>query len=223
MAQIVRANRLALARLMAVRLLIAGLLVAVPVVLSRVTGANSFFLALPIPVGVGVLIMTVWRAVYGIRVFQCEKVLRHYPLEFHPRVLMKRAKWTEYGDVHQIRVTTRGQHGAPLMLAINAAGRRRWPEEAEEGAWLAGDLLFGGVLVVPGSNAMLFLKPHGLGQDRAETGGGRRAAVRKGPAGRAAPDDQPVVDDEDRDMRRYRGRTGAAAWTVRFPSRPARR
>ncbi|MEU3987062.1 hypothetical protein AB0F24_01550 [Streptomyces platensis] len=159
MAQIVRANRLALARLMAVRLLIAGLLVAVPVVLSRVTGANAFFLALPIPVGVGVLIMTVWRAVYGIRVFQCEKVLRHYPLEFHPRVLMKRAKWTEYGDVHQIRVTTRRQHGAPLMLAINAVGRRRWPEGAEEGAWLAGDLLFGGVLVVPGSNAMLFLKP----------------------------------------------------------------
>lgn len=158
-AQIVRANRLALARLMAVRLLIAGLLVAVPVVLSRVTGANSFFLALSIPVGVGVLVMTVWRAVYGIRVFQCEKVLRHYPLEFHPRVLMKRAKWTEYGDVHQIRVTTRGQHGAPLMLAINAVGRRRWPEGAEEGAWLAGDLPFGGVLVVPGSNAMLFLKP----------------------------------------------------------------
>ncbi len=158
-AQILRANRLALARLMAVRLLIAGLLVAIPVVFSRMTGVNSFFAVLPIPVGVGVLIMTVWRAAYGIRVFQCAKVLRHYPLEFHPRVLMKRAKWTKYGDVHHIRVTTRGQHGAPLMLAINAAGRRRWPEGAEEGAWLAGDLPFGGVLVVPGSNAMLFLKP----------------------------------------------------------------
>ncbi|MGW7576624.1 hypothetical protein [Streptomyces sp. NPDC054765] len=159
LAQVLKANRLALARLMTVRLLIGVVLVAVSVMLLRVTGSHSFFLALPIPAGVGVLIMTVWRALYGIRVFQCEKVLRHYPLEFHPRVLMKRAKWTQYGDVHQIRVTTRGQHGAPLMLAINAAGRRRWPEEAEEGAWLAGDLPFGGVLVVPGSNAMLFLKP----------------------------------------------------------------
>ncbi|PBC84637.1 MULTISPECIES: hypothetical protein [unclassified Streptomyces] len=158
-AQVLKANRLALARLMTVRLLIGVLLVAGSVILLRVTGSDSFFLALPIPVGVGVLIMTVWRAVYGTRVSQCEKVLRHYPLEFRPRVLMKRAKWTEYGDVHQIRVPTRGQHGAPLMLAVNAAGRRCWPEGAEEGAWLAGDLPFGGVLVVPGSNAMLFLKP----------------------------------------------------------------
>ncbi|MGA5561941.1 hypothetical protein ACPCUV_12300 [Streptomyces platensis] len=159
-ARILRANRRALARLMAVRLLIAGLLVAVPVVISRVTGVNSFFLVLPIPVGVGVFILTVYRALYGTRVSRCARVLRHYPLEFHPRVLKKREQWTEYGNVFAVRVTTRGQHGAPLMLAVNADGRRRWPEGVEEsGAWLAGDLPFGGVLVVPGSNAMLFLKP----------------------------------------------------------------
>lgn len=159
-AQILRANRLALARLMAVRLLVAGLLVAVPVVIGRLTGTNSFFLVLPIPFGVGVFILTVYRALYGIRVSQCARVLRDYPLEFHPRVLKKRERWTEYGNVFEVRVTTRGQHGAPLMRAVNAAGRRRWPEGVEErGAWLAGDLLFGGVLVEPGSNAMLLLKP----------------------------------------------------------------
>ncbi|WP_432141522.1 hypothetical protein [Streptomyces sp. bgisy084] len=159
-AQILRANRLALARLMAVRLLVTGLLVGVPVVVSRATGTNSFFLVLPIPFGVGVFILTVYRALYGIRVAQCARVLRDYPLEFHPRVLKKHERWTEYGNVFDVRVTTRGQHGAPLMRAVNAAGRRRWPEGVEEGgAWLAGDLPFGGVLVVPGSNAMLFLKP----------------------------------------------------------------
>lgn len=158
-AQLLKANRLALARIMFVRLLISVVLVAVAVVTSRVTGVNSFFLVLPIPFGVGVFILTVYRAICGIRVTQCARVLRDYPLEFHPRVIKKRERWTQYGNVFEVKVTTRGQHGAPLMLAVNAAGRRRWPEEAEEGAWLAGDLPFGGVLVVPGSNAMLFLKP----------------------------------------------------------------
>ncbi|MFI0711972.1 hypothetical protein ACH4SK_15200 [Streptomyces inhibens] len=158
-AQVLKANRLVLARLMTVRLLVTVLLVAVPVVLSRVTESNSIFLTLPIVAGVFVFVATMYRAIYGIRVSQCARVLRDYPLEFHPRVIKKRERWTQYGNVFEVRVTTRGQHGAPLMLAVNAPGRRRWPEGVEDGAWLAGDLPFGGVLVVPGSNAMLFLKP----------------------------------------------------------------
>ncbi|MFE0374393.1 hypothetical protein ACFW1M_02185 [Streptomyces inhibens] len=158
-AQVLKANRLVLARLMTVRLLVTVLLVAVPVVLSRVTDSNSIFLTLPIVAGVFVFVVTVYRAIYGIRLSQCARVLRDYPLEFHPRVIKKRERWTQYGNVFEVRVTTHGQHGAPLMLAVNAPGRRRWPEGVEEGAWLAGDLPFGGVLVVPGSNAMLFLKP----------------------------------------------------------------
>ncbi|MFE3884955.1 hypothetical protein ACFXPQ_18945 [Streptomyces lydicus] len=157
--QVLKVNRLVLARLMAVRLLVIVLLVAVPVVLSRVAESNSILLTLPIVAGVFVFIGTVYRAIYGIRVTQCARVLRDYPLEFHPRVIKKRERRTQYGDVFEVKVTTPGQHGAPLMLAVNAAGRRRWPEGMEDGAWLAGDLPFGGVLVVPGSNAMLFLKP----------------------------------------------------------------
>ncbi|MFE1175070.1 hypothetical protein [Streptomyces sp. NPDC058773] len=158
-AQVLKANRLVLTRIMTVRLLITVLLVAFSVALSRMTESNSIVLTLPIVAGVFVFIATAYRLIYGIRVIQCARVLRDYPMEFHPRVIKKRERWTQYGNVYEVRVTTRGQHGAPLMLAVNAAGRRRWPEGVEEGAWLAGDLPFGGVLVVPGSNAMLFLKP----------------------------------------------------------------
>ncbi|MFF8369039.1 hypothetical protein ACF05W_09380 [Streptomyces lydicus] len=158
-AQVLKANYRALAGLFALRLLITALLVAVPVMLSRATGTNSFLLTLPIVVGVFLLVYTVYRFLYGLRVFQCARVLRTYPLEFHPRVVKKRERWTQYGNVFEIRVTTRGQHGAPLMLAVNAAGRRCWPEGTEEGVWLAGDLPFGGVVVVPGGKEMFFLKP----------------------------------------------------------------
>lgn len=52
-------------------------------------------------------------------------------------MIRKRERWTKYGDVLEVRVTTRGQHGAPLMLAVSAAGHRRWPESTDEGAWVA--------------------------------------------------------------------------------------
>ncbi|MFI1617246.1 hypothetical protein ACH4VT_09745 [Streptomyces lydicus] len=158
-AQVLKANYRALVGLFALRLLITALLVAIPVTLSRATGTNSFLLTLPLVPGMFLLVYTVYRFLYGLRVFQCARVLRTYPLEFHPRVVKKRERWTRYGNVFEIRVTTRGQHGAPLMLAVNAAGRRRWPEGTDEGVWLAGDLPFGAVMVAPGGKEMFFLKP----------------------------------------------------------------
>ncbi|WP_158795157.1 hypothetical protein [Streptomyces sp. NRRL S-337] len=159
MAQVLRANHLSLATFVALRLLITAVLVAIPVAADRLLGLDSIFLTLCIPAGVLLLIFTLYRLVYGLRVAQCARVLRSYPLEFHPRVVKKRERWTRYGNVFEIRVTTRGQHGAPLMLAVHAAGRRRWPEGTEDGVWFAGDLPFGGVMVVPGGKEMFFLKP----------------------------------------------------------------
>ncbi|MFF7700001.1 hypothetical protein [Streptomyces lydicus] len=158
-AQVLKTNYRSLVGLFALRLLITALLVAIPVTLSRATGTNSFLLTLPLVAGMFLLVYTVYRFLYGLRVTQCARVLRTYPLEFHPRVVKKRERWTRYGNVFEIRVTTRGQHGAPLMLAVNAAGRRRWPEGTDEGVWLAGDLPFGGVMVAPGGKEMFFLKP----------------------------------------------------------------
>ncbi|MFE0329605.1 hypothetical protein ACFW08_23015 [Streptomyces sp. NPDC058960] len=157
--QVMKDNYLALAKLLASRLTVVAVLVVVPIALNAAGASTSFFLTLPLVAAMFVFILTAYRLWAGVRLDQCRKVLSHYPLEFHTRVVKKSSHWTEYGNVFEVKISTRGEHGAPLMKAINAAGRRRWPEGTENGAWVAGDLAFGGVMIVPGSNAMLFLNP----------------------------------------------------------------
>ncbi|MFI5754305.1 hypothetical protein [Streptomyces sp. NPDC051569] len=157
--QVLKQNYIILAKFIAVRVAIIAALFALPIVLQKLGVPESFFLALLMVPPMYVFIFTLYRVRYGVRITQCARVMRLYPLEFHTRVVYKRTEWTEYGNVFTIRASIRGQHGAPSMLALNAAGRRRWPEGIENGAWIAGDLPFGGVLVVPGSNAMMFLNP----------------------------------------------------------------
>ncbi|MEU6578346.1 hypothetical protein [Streptomyces sp. NPDC046805] len=157
--QVMKQNYNGLFKLLAGRILFAAVLIAAPIVLFRVGAPSTIFLVLPIVPGIFLLVLTAYRLWGGVRLVQCRKVLSHYPLQFHSRVVKKNSQWTEYGNVYEIKVSMRGEHGAPLMKAINAAGRRRWPQGAENGAWVAGDLVFGGVMVVPGSNAMLFLNP----------------------------------------------------------------
>ncbi|MFJ8363656.1 hypothetical protein [Streptomyces sp. NPDC093984] len=157
--QVMKDNYLALAKLLASRLAVVAVLVIVPMAVNRAGASASFFLTLPLVAAMFVFILTAYRLWAGVRLVQCRKVLSHYPLEFHTRVVKKSSHWTEYGNVFEVKISTRGEHGAPLMKAINAAGPRRWPEGTQNGAWVAGDLAFGGVMIVPGSNAMLFLNP----------------------------------------------------------------
>jgi hypothetical protein len=157
--KVMKQNSVTLVKVLAVRIVIIVVLVAVPMALYRAGAPNSFFLVLPFIPAVFLLVLTGYRLWGGVRLAQCKKVLRHYPLRFHTRVVKRGSLWTEYGNVFEIKISTRGEHGAPLLKAINAAGRRRWPGGTENGAWIAGDLDFGGVMVVPGSNAMLFLNP----------------------------------------------------------------
>ncbi|UXY22270.1 hypothetical protein N8I84_28925 [Streptomyces cynarae] len=157
--QVMKENYLALAKLLASRLTVVAVLVVVPMALNRAGSSASFFLTLPLVAAMFVFILTAYRLWAGVRLSQCRKVLNHYPLEFHTRVVKKSSHWTDYGNVFEVKISTRGEHGAPLMKAINATGRRRWPEGTENGAWVSGDLAFGGVMIVPGSNAVLFLNP----------------------------------------------------------------
>jgi hypothetical protein len=157
--QVMKDNCITLIKLLCSRMALAVVLVVVPIALNGTMGSTSFFLTLPIVVAVFIVVLTAYRLWAGIRLVQCRKVLRHYPLRFHTRVVKKSSLWTAYGTIFEVKISTRGEHGAPLMKAINAAGRRRWPRGTENGAWLAGDLAFGGVMVVPGSNAMFFLNP----------------------------------------------------------------
>ncbi|MFE6625065.1 hypothetical protein [Streptomyces sp. NPDC057740] len=135
-------------------------LIALPLLLHVLGVPDSFFTPLPVLAGFFVLLFLFIRASRGRRLAACEKVLRTYPLEYHTRVVKKSEQWLLLGTVFTIKVSTRGQHGAPLMRAINASTVRRWPQGAEGGgAWVAGDLPFGGVMIVPGTNDMLFMQP----------------------------------------------------------------
>jgi hypothetical protein len=163
--QVLKHNYRLLARLVTVRVVIIAALIAVPFVAVRGFAApNSALWFLPALVGVFLFILTVYRVRCGVRLVQCARVLRTYPLQWQERVDKKSVERTEYGNVYTVRLPVRGQHGAPWMWALNAAGPRRWPEDAENGVWFAGDAPFGGVAVAPNSKAMLFLNPADWGK-----------------------------------------------------------
>ncbi|WP_134036788.1 hypothetical protein [Streptomyces bluensis] len=158
-AQVLKHNRTLLYRHIATRLAIAVALFAVPFA-AHLVGYDAALPAFGIPAAMFVVIFLALRLRHGSRLKVCEKVLRTYPLEYRTRVSKKGSEWKYIGNVHTVRLSVRGQHGAPSLRAINASTVRRWPKEAEEsGAWFAGDPAFGGVVVVPGSNDMFFVQP----------------------------------------------------------------
>ncbi|MFF4504204.1 hypothetical protein [Streptomyces sp. NPDC001401] len=177
-AQVLKHNRTLLYRHIATRLALAVILFVVPIV-ARLGGWDAALPAFCAPAALLVLIFLVLRLRHGSRFKVCEKVLHTYPLEYRTRVSKKDTEWKYLGDVHTVRLSVRGQHGAPSLRAINASTVRRWPKEVEEGgAWFAGDLAFGGVMIVPGSNDMLFVQPADWDkyeQERAQADPRRRA------------------------------------------------
>lgn len=158
-AQVLKRNRALLYRHIATRLALAVVLFAVPYV-AHLLGYDAALPGFGIPAALLVLIFLMLRLRHGSRLKVCAKVLRTYPLEYRTRVSRKASEWKYLGDVHTVRLSVRGQRGAPSLRAVNASTVRRWPKEAEEGgAWFAGDPAFGGVMVVPGSNDMFFVQP----------------------------------------------------------------
>jgi hypothetical protein len=180
-AGVLRRNYLVLGRLLLVRLVLAATLISVPFVAQGLGAPDSGWWFVPAVAGIGVAILTVYRVRCGVRLVQCAKVLRHYPLEYRPQVRQKASQWAEYGTVHTVKLPVPGQHGAPWMWAINAAGPRKWPAGTEHGMWFAGDPPFGGVLVVPESNTLMFLNPEDwekTAHRREEAGPERQALAR---------------------------------------------
>ncbi|MFE6174399.1 hypothetical protein [Streptomyces sp. NPDC056464] len=157
--QVLKHNRTLLYRHIATRLTLAIALFAVPFV-AHLVGYDAALPAFAIPAALFVLIFLMLRLRHGSRLKVCEKVLHAYPLEYRTRVSKKDSEWKYLGTVHTVRLSVRGQHGAPSLRAFNASTLRRWPKEAEEGgAWFAGDPAFGGVMILQGSNDMYFVQP----------------------------------------------------------------
>ncbi|MFJ1874018.1 hypothetical protein [Streptomyces chartreusis] len=158
-AQVLRHNRTLLYRHLATRTAPAAALFAVPFAAHGV-GYDAALPAFGIPAAFFLLIFLLLRLRHGSRMKVCAKVLHTYPLEYRDRFVRKGSQWMYLGTVHTVRLTVRGQHGAPSLRALNASTRRGWPKEAERGgAWFAGDSAFGGVMVLPGSHDMFFVQP----------------------------------------------------------------
>lgn len=158
--QVLKHNRREWARHARSRIILGLGLIALPFLLHVVGVPDSFFMPLPVLAGFFVLLFLLIRTSRGRRLAACERVLCTYPLQYYTRVVKKSEQWLLLGTVFTIKVSTSGQHGAPLMRAINASTVRRWPKGAEDGgAWVAGDFPFGGVMIVPGTNDMLFMQP----------------------------------------------------------------
>lgn len=182
--RVLKSNYLALFKLLVLRILVTAALIAIPVIVIRSGGPNTFFTVLPVIPGVFIFLLTGYRLLYGVRIGQCALVLHHYPLEFRDLVDKKQKEWGVQGTIYTLRVSVRGQQGEPTMWAMNAAGVRRWPQGADEGVWFAGDSAFGGVMVVPGSNAMMLMNPSDWGKlarkrEQADSGRAEQAKLAK--------------------------------------------
>ncbi|MGR6973074.1 hypothetical protein ACU639_26370 [Streptomyces cynarae] len=127
-AQVFKHNRTLLYRHIATRVALAVVLFAAPLV-AHLLDWDAALPAFSMPAGLIVLIFLVLRLRHGSRLAVCEKVLRTYPLAYRTLVSKKGSEWKYLGDVHTVRLSVRGQHGAPYLRAINvstcAAGRRR--------------------------------------------------------------------------------------------------
>ncbi|MEU1851832.1 hypothetical protein ABZ499_21790 [Streptomyces sp. NPDC019990] len=157
---VLRHNRSTMVKHVAAQLALAIALIAIPFLLQFAGVSVSTLTVLPIVPGLFLLIFLYLRVGLGRRLKVCENVLRTYPLEYRSRVVKKQSQRLLLGDVHTVKLSVRGQHGAPSMRAVNVSTARRWPKDAENnGAWFAGDPAFGGVMIVPGNGDMFFLQP----------------------------------------------------------------
>lgn len=117
---------------------------------------------------------------------QCARILHVYPFEFRAPV---------YGLEllrHGKRVVVLGYQGleSPDMVAREPMGHPRWPDRIADGGWFAGDEVFGGVLLVPGTGELMCMQPldwDDFKQWRNEAGEERRAQAK-----RAGIDDRAV-------------------------------
>jgi hypothetical protein len=149
-----------LARRLGLRVGIFGFLFCLPLLLRALGAPNSFWAAFPVvPGAIGLVFTFVFCKGHPLRLRKCRKVLDHYPLTPGTVTLVGRRK-SRYDLTFSAVELARGD-GAEraTMLAIEPQGLLRWPKGTEEDVYVAGDLAFGAVVVVPGNNELYLMRP----------------------------------------------------------------
>ncbi|MYW69529.1 hypothetical protein GTY65_36505 [Streptomyces sp. SID8379] len=158
--RILKHNTVALARSFAIHLIVCVVLITIPIILSKAAEWNSPFMGFFTVAGIVGLIFMGFRFPYAILwLRQCKKALRLYPLEFRPHLIQKGKSRNRYGTVFTLRIRDHQPGREPQMKAVNALERHTWPKGVEDGVWVAGDLPFGGVIVVPSNDCLMIMQP----------------------------------------------------------------
>jgi hypothetical protein len=108
---------------------------------------------------------------------KCSRVFRTYPLEFRGPVEKVRL---ERPSTLFLRLGGKGADSL-TMRAKDPLGGSGWPENIANGVWFAGDELFGGAAIVPGTGELLFMQPQDWNQlsNQREAAGTERIAKAK--------------------------------------------
>jgi len=158
--RVLRHNYGLLARRLGVRIGIFGFLLILPLILMALGVPDSFWTSIPVAPGVIGLGFTALNFKgHPFRLRKCRKVLDQYPLEPGTVTRSSNTTHTHNKTLFTLDVTQREGEEGRRMLAVEPQGLNRWPKGTEEGVWIAGDLPFGGVVVVPSSNALLLIRP----------------------------------------------------------------
>lgn len=140
----------ALAKRYAVLVLLGLTIVAVPLV----TGVTYLIPLMGVGL-LGVMLATYYWFDQLRWVRQCSRVLDVYSFEVCERV----EKVELLSGGRRFLVLGSGDRVSPEMLAREPMGHPHWPERIAEGVWFAGDDVFGGVLLVPGTGELMCMQP----------------------------------------------------------------
>ncbi|GAA2505507.1 hypothetical protein GCM10010406_47700 [Streptomyces thermolineatus] len=129
--------------------------VLIPMFLSSIVTKIEYLLPLSLVGGIGFVSVALLLYNRMSTVWRCSRVFRAYSLEFRAPVekVHEQRPLTLY-----LRLGGEGG-GARIMRAKRLSDGSGWPEGIENGIWFAGDELFGGAAVVPGSDVLLFMQP----------------------------------------------------------------
>lgn len=119
---------------------------------------------------------------HPFRLRKCKKILNQYPLERGSVSNLGKPRHTPNKTYYTFDVTRPDSGETLQVIAVEPQGLSRWPKAAEDSVLIAGDLPFGGVVAVPGTNELFLMQPsdwHGTTPKRTGASPARTARAKE--------------------------------------------